>query len=139
LKLSIACVASLVVAVLAAASIGYAPTQARWGDDGVQSMKVIAGICLGTAILAFIPVILVASRWPEQIGSAALAGTGLRLLLTMGAMVAYQILADPQLPSFLFWAVVFYLLVLAIDTVFGVIAIQRFYRAGPQRNEGAAS
>lgn len=125
--------------MIATAAIGYAPTQTRWGAEGVNSMLVIAGICLATAVLAFIPMMIVAPRWPDQIGSAALAGMGLRLFLTMGSMVCYQILLRPQFESFLFWAVIYYLIVLAIDTTFGVIAIKRFYRPTPPRSEGIAS
>ncbi len=102
-------------------------------------MSAVAVICLTTAVLAFLPIVFVAQRWPQQIGSAALAGTVLRLMLTMGAMVAYQIMARPQMESFLFWAVIFYLLVLLIDTTFGVIAIQRYYRVASPGNEGSAS
>lgn len=139
MKLSILCISCLFITVIATAAIGYAPTQTRWGAEGVNSMLVIAGICLATAVLAFIPMMIVAPRWPDQIGSAALAGMGLRLFLTMGSMVCYQILLRPQFESFLFWAVIYYLIVLAIDTTFGVIAIKRFYRPTPPRSEGIAS
>lgn len=139
MKLSLTCVGSLIVAVLCAAAIGYAPTQSRWGVDGLESMSAVAIICLATAVLAFLPIVFVAQRWPQQIGSAALAGTVLRLMLTMVAMAAYQIMARPQMESFLFWAVIFYLLVLMIDTTFGVIAIQRYYRVASSGSEGSAS
>lgn len=129
----------LILAVASAAAIGYAPTAARWGAEGVASMTAVGSICLVTALLAFAPIVIVAPRWPEQIGSAALAGTVLRLILTIAGMIGYQVLARPHFESFLFWAVIFYLLVLAIDTTFGVLAIQKYYRATPPRKEGSAS
>lgn len=139
MKLSLYCFASLILAVAAAAGIGYAPTLSRWGAEGVSSMAACATICLASALIAMLPMIYVAPRWPDQIGSAALAATVIRLMLTMAAMVGYEILARPQMESFLTWAVVFYLLVLAIDTTFGVIAIQRHYRVAPPKNESSAT
>jgi hypothetical protein len=139
LKLSIICILCLFAAVIATAAMGYAPTQARWGAEGVSSMIGIAVICLSSAIIAFVPIMIVAPNWPDQIGSAALAGTVLRLLLTVGGMLGYQVLFKPHFASFLFWSVIFYLLVLAIDTTFGAIAIKKYYRSTPPRSEGIAS
>lgn len=100
-------------------------------------MLAVAGICLCTAVLALIPMALIAPKWPQHIGQAVLAGTVIRLLLTMMGCVGYQIIAQPQLGSFLFWATIFYLLLLTIETGFGVAAIRRYYRVKPTNKEGA--
>ncbi|MBK8270833.1 MAG: hypothetical protein IPK83_22005 [Planctomycetes bacterium] len=76
MKLSIICISCLFFAVIVTAAVGYAPTQSRWGAEGVNSMLVIAAICLASAVIAFLPIMIVAPRWPDQIGSAALAGHG---------------------------------------------------------------
>ena len=139
MKIFIYCGASLILAVLAASAIGDVPTRNRWGEDGLDSMTAVAVICLCTAVVAMAPMAVIAPRRPDYIGQAALAATVLRLLLTMAACVGYQVTADPHLPSFLFWATVFYLLLLAIETGFGVVAVRRFYRITPTKNEGAVS
>ncbi len=139
MKLSLACLLSLILAVVVASAIGYAPTQARWGEPGVQSMLAIAVICLVASGVAAAPMFVVAPRWPAQIGNAVLAGTVIRLLATMAGMVGYQILAQPHSASFLFWATIYYLTLLAVDVAFGVVSIQKHYRATPNRSTGAAS
>ncbi|MFQ5429358.1 MAG: hypothetical protein ACE5E1_03520 [Phycisphaerae bacterium] len=127
------------LAVIAAAAVGYAPTKAHWGAEGIESMFAVAAICLGTALVPTVLMALIAARWPEHLGQAAFAGTGLRLLMTMAGLIVYQVLATPQLNAFLFWATVFYLLLLAIETPFAVFAVRRHHRAPPNNKEGAAS
>jgi hypothetical protein len=139
LQLFIYCALTLILATTAASAIGYAPTQARWGADGVHSMLAVAAICLGVAVIGIVPMAIIAPRWPQHIGQAVLAGTAIRLLLTMGAIVAYQVAADPQLGPFLFWATVFYLMLLSTESVFGVIAVRRFFRPPASGTGGAVS
>jgi len=139
LKLTIGFAILLALAVAAAAAIGYGPTESRWGAAGVDSMIAVAVICLGSALVALTPMALVAPRHPDYIGQAALGATVIRLLLTMGALVGYQVMAQPHMASFLLWAPLFYLLLLAIETTFGVIMVRRYYRATPTQSNGAAS
>lgn len=82
---------------------------------------------------------VVARRWPMHIGQAALAGTGIRLLVTAGLGLSYQTLAKPHLASFLAWAVIYYLLLLAIETTFAVIAVRRYYVPGASGTGGATT
>ncbi len=139
LKILLYCVLSLILVVVMASAIGYVPMERRWGAEGVSSMMTVSAICLGSAVLAVLPLALVVQRWPDQIGQAVLAGTVIRRLVTMGASVGYQMSASPHLTSFLAWATIMYLLLLAVETGFGVYAIRRFYRAAPAKTEGAAS
>lgn len=118
-----------------AAAIGYLPTRQSWGDDGVRSLTAIGLICLATSVVGAAPIGLVAPRWPAYIGQAVLAGTTIRLMLTVGIGYAYQQLARPHLSSYLLWACVFYLLLLVVETCFGVLAIRRHYVA-PSQCEG---
>ncbi len=100
-------------------------------------MWAIGGICLISAVVGALPLGIAAPRWPAQIGQAALAGTVVRLLLTMVLGGAYQVLAQPHLTAFLFWAVVLYLLLLAVETTFGVLAVRRYYHPPRTRSEGS--
>jgi len=139
LKILIYCHIALVLAVAIAASIGYAPTLHRWGADGIASMFAAAAICLGVALLPAMLMTIIAAQRPVHIGQAAFAGTGIRLLLTMPLLIAYQVLARPHMGSFMFWATAFYLLLLAIETPFAVLAVRRFHCATPSSKEGPAS
>ncbi|HKQ49230.1 MAG TPA: hypothetical protein VJZ71_14255 [Phycisphaerae bacterium] len=136
MKLFFATVFSLLGAVFLAGAIGYGPTQSRWGDAGVRSMTAIGVICVIAALIGALPMAVVARRWPVHIGQAALAGTGIRLLVTAGLGLAYQTMAKPHLTSFLFWAVVFYMLLLVIETTFAVIGVRRFYVPGTPASGG---
>jgi hypothetical protein len=128
-KLVSVCLVCLVAVVAGGMAIGSGPTAARWGDEGLRSMRAVGLICLASAVAGMIPLAAVAVRWPMHIGQAALAGTGLRLFLTILLGAAYQTLARPHLASFLFWAVAFYCALLVVETVFGVLVVRAFFRA----------
>ncbi len=113
-------------------AIGYGPTHGRWGDEGVRSMTAMAVICLGAAIMGGLPIGIVAPRWPSYIGQAVLAGTTIRLLLTAGIGLAYQKLTAPDMSSYMLWAGVFYLSLLAVEASFGILAVRRYYVAPPK-------
>lgn len=125
--------------MLGTVAVGIAPSREHWGEPGVISLYAVAAICGGAALVALVPMAIVAPRYPDHIGQAALGGTVIRLLLTMGALVFYQMLYQPHLVSFLFWAPVFYLILLAIETTFGVLAVKRYYRPTPKSENGATS
>lgn len=137
MRILLGSIAALVAIVAAALVIGVGPTQSRWGEEGVRAMWAIGGICLISAVVGALPLGIVAPRWPAQIGQATLAGTVVRLLLTMLLGAAYQVLAQPHLTAFLFWAVVLYLLLLAVETAFGVLAVRRYYHPPKTRSEGS--
>ena len=128
-KIVTTCLASLVLATLIVVVLGRPYTRLHWGESGVDSLHAIAVICLGAAILGFAPIAVIASRWPDQIGQAALAGTVIRLIGTVMGGAAYQTLAKPHLASFLFWAVILYCVLLAIETGFGVYLVRHYFTA----------
>jgi hypothetical protein len=136
MKIVILCILSLFAVVGAAGAIGYRPTLARWGNEGVRSMLAIGVICLTAALIGIVPLAMASMFKPALIGQAALSGTLIRLLLTGGGLFAYQTAAQPQLSAFLFWAVVFYMLLLAVETGFGLYLTKRFYRTD-SGNKGA--
>ena len=127
MKISIACLISLCVVTAILVLVGQSPTEARWGAEGVASLRAVAVICLVSAFAGLLPIALVAAKWPSYLGQAALGGTAIRLLLTMAVGAAYQTLAQPHLPSFLFWAVVIYCVLLAIETGFSVYLARSFF------------
>lgn len=129
------CILSLFAVVGAAGAIGYRPTLARWGNEGVRSMMAIGVICLASALIGLMPLAMASMLKPSLIGQAALSGTLIRLVLTGGGLFGYQTMAHPQLGAFLFWAVVFYMLLLAVETGFGVYLTKRFYPT--DSNKGA--
>lgn len=136
MKLFLATIFSLLGAVVLAGAIGYVPTQSRWGEAGLRSMTAIGVICSIAAVIGALPIVVVARRWPMHIGQAALAGTGIRLLVTAGLGLSYQTIAKPHLASFLVWAAIFYLLLLAIETTFAVISVRRYYVPGTSSSGG---
>ncbi len=135
MKISIACLISLCVVTAMLVLVGRAPTEARWGVEGVASLRAVAIICLGSAFVGLLPIAVVAMKWPSYVGQAALGGTVIRLMLTMAVGAAYQTLAQPHLPSFLFWAVVIYCVLLAIETAFSVYLTRRFFPTVTTRRE----
>ncbi len=125
MKLALAYVGILIVAVEAAVAIGYRPTVNTWGPTGLRSMWAAAGACLIGAVVAACPAALLASRRSPQTGLVCLAGTGVRLALTGGFAIAYQLFAEVHLRSFLAWLAVLYLLLLVIETMGGVLLVRR--------------
>jgi hypothetical protein len=128
-KLVITCLLCLILVTALAFAIGYQPTSRAWGADGIRSMTAVGAICLGAAVVGFLPTAFIAATRPTYIGQAALGATVLRLLVTITAGGIYQTVSKPHLPSFLLWAVVFYCLLLAVETGFGVVLIRRSYPA----------
>lgn len=138
MKTVILCILTLLVLTAAAFGIGYGPTSAKWGADGIRSMTAIAVICLGAAVIAFAPLAVVSRYKPSYFGQAALASSVLRLFLTLGAGGIYQYFSKPHMPSFLFWALVFYGLMLVVETTFAVVLVSRHYRPTMTRQGASA-
>ena len=90
-------------------------------------MWAAVAICLAAALIAAAPLSVVAARWPQHLGHAALAGTVVRLGATVTLALGYQALADVHLTSFLVWLVAVYLALLMVETVFAVILVRRTY------------
>ncbi|MBU0637251.1 MAG: hypothetical protein KKB50_00145 [Planctomycetes bacterium] len=119
----------LLAVVIVVVAIGYVPTQSAWGADGVASLRAATVICL-TAALAATALLAAAVRWwPAYAGQAAFAGTTVRLLVTGVLAIAYQVLADVHVHSFLVWLLALYLPLMAVETVFGVLLVRRCARA----------
>lgn len=107
--------------IAGAVALGYQPTLARWGDAGIAEIWPAAIICGGAALISAIPILICAFFAPKYVLLAGIGGTTVRLLLTMIAGVTYQVVSSPQLTAFLTWLVVFYLLLLVVETVLALL------------------
>lgn len=117
--------AVLTAVVIVAAACGYGLTVTKWGPAGLGSLQAAAIICLIAALLAAVPLGVVATYWPTYVGQAAFAGTAVRLLVTGALAIGYQVFVDVHLTSFLAWLVVLYLLLLLAETVWAVVVVRR--------------
>lgn len=117
-----------VAAVAVAAGYGY--TQTHFGSTGLEAMWVAAIICIATSAVAAVPVVMVAKWQPGYVGQAAFAGTAIRLMLTCGAAGAWQMFHAVHLRAFLGWLTVLYMLLLVVDTAFGVLLVRRHLPRG---------
>lgn len=136
MKLPLLSMMTIVITAILAVLIGYSPTETRWGSTGIACMFAAGVICVVSSLLAMAFLGVAANWFPGQLGQAALAATGVRLLLTMFLGAVYQVWAKPELTPFLLWALVFYGILLVIDTVFSVMMVQQQSRA---RVQGGAS
>jgi len=115
-------------------AVGYGLTMRRWGPEGVEAMWAAAVICSVSSVLGAIPVYLAARLSPTNVGQMAFAGTAIRLLAAGALAGAYQMMASLHLKPFLSWMVVLYLLLLVIDTTFGVLLVRRYHE--PAKSAG---
>ena len=120
--------------VALAVGIGYGPTLNRWGADGTTSLWAATAICLAAAGTAALVVAIVVLKWPAHAVQVGLAGTTIRLLLTMFLGLGYQLWADPHLSSFLAWLLILYLLLLVVETLVTVLVLRA--RLQPPSAEG---
>jgi hypothetical protein len=112
-------------------ALGLPISVARWGAPGAASAWAAGAICLFAALVAAIPLTVVGLRWPQHLGNAALAGTTIRLVLTMTLGGLYQLLADVHLVSFLVWMLALYLALLAAETIMCVVLVRRTCYGSP--------
>ena len=117
----------LIAIIAAATAIGYAPTERQWGELGVRSMWAATSICGVAGMIAILPIPFVAAFSPGNVGNAIFAGTAIRLLVTMPLMLAFQMMTEVHLPSFLIWMLVLYMPLLVAETTAGVIVVRRAY------------
>lgn len=132
MKLVFAYLGLLVVTAAIVAALGYRPTRDAWGESGIHSLWAANGICLAGALVAAVPVAWLASRKSPHTPQACLAGTVIRLLVSGGLAMGYQARANVHLRSFLIWLLGAYLALLAVETVFNVIVIRRYWPSPPE-------
>lgn len=92
------------------------------GKGNFAPMIVAGFICLVTGIISMIPLSMAVRRGASWLGEVCLAGTAIRLLLTLFAIVAACIIIMPsgQMRAFVFWTLGFYFALLIWETLTGV-------------------
>lgn len=126
---------AVAVVIVTAIGLGQEPTRARWGAPGVASMWAATWMCVAASIAAVAPVVLIAAFVPKYLAQTVLAGTAIRILVTGGLALLYQMSVDEHLPSLLTWLLVLYLPLLAVETFANVMLI----RSANRRAATAAS
>lgn len=116
-------------------AVGRAPVVALWGPAALTFFHAAAVICLIGALLAAIPLGVVATYWPAYTPHAAFAGTGVRLLGTAALGVGYQVLARPDLTPFLLCLSLIYLVLLLAETALIVYIVLHVYVRKPKDAE----
>ena len=86
-------------------------------------------ICLIMTIISLIPLTVATRAYRDWLGQACLAGTTIRLLLTLFAGLAvHALVIEPQQKiTFILWLLGFYLALLAWETITAVRIIKMFY------------
>lgn len=121
---------SILAVTAAVLALGSSLAPRWWGPIAASTMWPAAFICLAGALVAMVPLVWVALTLPRQIAMAALAGTAIRLLVTIVAAFIYQMSANVHTPSFTFWLMALYLPLLAVETVAAVILVQQTFGNG---------
>jgi hypothetical protein len=103
-----------------------------WSTDPQQAVipVISAGlICLIMTIISLIPLTVAMRAYRDWLGHACLAGTTIRLLLTLSAgLAAYALVIEPQQKiTFVLWLLGFYLVLLVWETITVVRIIKMFY------------
>lgn len=113
--------------------------QRNEGRAGLSGLAVAAIICLAAAMISLIPIALAGNRrggvrvdgqvggQADRLAMACLLGTGIRLLLTMSAGLIIYLVLQPSMMVFSVSLVVFYLALLAWETLTAVKMIRNKY------------
>lgn len=108
-----------VVTLAAVAAACAWPAHALWGSGALPAMGLAAAVSIVGAVLGFLPTALLRPDAPlERRAQASLVGLGLRMLLTLVAvLVVLQTGAAAHATAFAATTGVFYLALLALETV----------------------
>lgn len=103
-----------------------------WSTDSQQAVipVISAGlICLTMTIVSLIPLTVATRAYRDWLGHACLAGTTIRLLLTLFAgLTVHELVIEPrQKITFVLWLLGFYLTLLVWETITVVRVIKMFY------------
>ncbi len=103
-----------------------------WSTNPQQAVTPVisAGlICLIMTIISLIPLTVATRAYRDWLGHACLAGTTIRLLLTLFAgLTVHELVIEPQQKmTFVLWLLSFYLALLVWETITVVRIIKMFY------------
>ncbi len=107
------------------AALARDPVVGRWGAAGQDALFAAAAACWVGAVVAAVPLGVIATCRPAWVARAAFAGTAVRMLVTGGLALGYQVLVDVHLTAFLLCLLIGYLILLAAETGLAVVLIRR--------------
>ena len=87
-----------------------------------------ACICLAAGLVALIPLMLVAPRWPDYLMQAGMGAMVIRLFLTLGVGAVYLRAYAPLKTTFMMAVVVFYLILVVAETGIAVRLVKLHWR-----------
>ena len=101
----------------------------------VSQILVAAGIAVVSAILGAFAVTTTWRNWPEYLPQGVLAAITIRLLVTMGAVLAVVLVLPEMRKVFLLSTAGFYILGLIIETILAIKVIYRSYVDGSEEEK----
>ena len=99
-----------------------------WEPDSARAVSAAAVICFGAALLALVPMAVIAPRRSEWLLHAGMATIAIRLLVTLSAGAAYVTWLSPPPTVFMNAMVACYLPLLAIETAIAIRLGNRHWR-----------
>ncbi len=122
---------AVVIVMLLSLPMGWI---SKWyaGRAGLSGLAAAAIICLAAAMISLIPIAMAGNRHQKEgqadrLAMACLIGTGIRLLLTMSAGLVVYLVLRPPMMVFSLSLVVFYLALLAWETLTAMKMIRKQY------------
>lgn len=116
-------------AVVAAGAAGSYPTYALAGVAGLTGMLWGLGIALLSALLGLVPPVLALRVGPQQRLNGTLAGATIRFVVMLALLLGSLLSGASARVPLAVWAVIGYILLLAVDTVGVVWLTKRATRA----------
>ena len=109
-------VAMTLGSALALGAIGYYPTLAQVGPRGLTGLWLGLGTALVAGLAGLVPSLLSLSLGPRERMNAMLTGMALRFLLMLGLLLAVVLSGWADRVTLAIWAVIGYVVLLAVDT-----------------------
>jgi hypothetical protein len=113
------------------AALGYWPTRTNAGPGGPLGMLLGLGAALVAALAGLVPALLALKHGPRERLNGLLAGMAVRFVLMLGMLLAVLLSGWADRVVTALWAVVGYVVLLAVDTVGLSRLNQRLARACP--------
>ncbi len=98
-----------------------------WDAESARAICAAAAICLGAALLALLPMVVIAARKTDLLIQAGLATVVIRMLVTLSAGAAYFSWFSPPRAVFMNAMVACYLPLLAIETAICIRLGNRYW------------
>lgn len=114
---------TLLVAVLSAA--GWHATQRWFPSWSLTCLWYAACVNLAASWVGFIPLVVVRGKRPDYLPQAAMGGMALRILIVGAALLAILMFSSMNSVASSIWMLVFYLSLLALETVMAVRLVRQ--------------